>query len=367
MILPSAVDWMELRYFILRRILLLIPTILGLSIFMFILIEAVPKAILVTPYINPHSPLPYLVQESNALKLLGFNYPPPIAYLFYLDRLLHGNLGLMSMPGYPNSVSAAIIDALPNTIQLTIFASIVSIAIAIPLGTYIGARPNSVADQASRVFSLTGYAIPAFWLALLLQLALGKGTIFGNPFGVFPISGSYNPSIIPYPAPSWFVNGYTNPTHLVIFDSLIHGDIPLFFDALKHIVLPVLTLTYTLLAGILRFMRAGMVDASNQEYVKTARSKGVPEKLVIKKHIRKNAMIPTVTVMGLLVAGLLGGVVLVEYVFAYPGMGYLTTQGILSYQVWLIIGTTLVFGLILVLTNLVVDVAYALTDPRIRY
>jgi ABC-type dipeptide/oligopeptide/nickel transport system permease component len=358
---------MELRYFILRRVLLLIPTILGLSIFMFILIEAVPKTLLVTPYLNPHSTIPVKIQIQNALNLLGLNYPAPIAYLFYLDRLLHGNLGLMSMAGYPSSVTGAILEALPNTLQLTIFASILSIAIAIPLGTYIGARPNSLADQAGRVFSLTGYAMPAFWLALLLQLLLGKGTILGNPVGVFPISGSYNPLLIPHPAPSWFVNGYTLPTHLVIFDSLIHGDFPLFVDSLEHVVLPVLTLTYGILAGILRFMRAGMVDASNQEYVKTARSKGVPEKLVIKKHIRKNAMIPTITVMGLLVAGLLGGVVLIELVFAYPGVGYLTTEGILSYQIWLIMGATLVFGLILVLTNLIVDVTYALTDPRIRY
>lgn len=356
---------MELRYFILRRVLLLIPTMLGLTVLMFILIEAVPQILLTTPYITPHSPLPVLVQEHNALKLLGLNYPPPVAYLFYLDRLLHGNLGLMSLQGYPNSVSAAIIEALPNTIQLAVFASILSIIIAIPLGTYIGARPNSVADQAGRVFSLTGYAMPIFWLGLLLQIGLSKNVIPGNPFGLFPISGSFNPVLAP--PSSWFVNGYTLPTHLVVIDSLIHGDFPLFVDALAHLVLPVLTLTYAILAGILRFMRAGMVDASSQEYVKTARSKGVPERLVIKKHIRKNAMIPTITVMGLLVAGLLGGVVLVEYVFTYPGMGYLTTLGVLSYQVWEVMGTTLVFGIILILANLIVDVTYALTDPRIRY
>lgn len=358
---------MELRYFILRRILLLIPTLLGLSIFMFVLIEAVPKALLASPYINPHSTLSYAVQEQNALKLLGLSNPAPVAYFYYLSRLFHGNLGLMHLPGYPTSVSAAILDALPNTIQLTIFAAIISIAIAVPLGTYIGARPNSIADQGGRVFSLIGYAIPAFLVGLLLQILLGKGTLQGNPLGVFPISGSYNPSLIPYPAPSWFINGYTTPTHLVIFDSLIHGDFPLFIDSLEHLVLPVLTLTFVLLAGVLRFIRAGMVDASNQEYVKTARSKGVPEKLVIRRHIRKNAMIPAITVMGLLIAMLMGGVVLTETVFSYPGMGFLTIQGVLTVQVWLIVGTTLVFGLILVLTNLVVDTVYALTDPRIRY
>lgn len=360
---------MELRYFIVRRALLLIPTILGLSIFMFILIESIPKASLASPYINPHSQIPATIQIQNAIKILGLNYPPPIAYFFYLDRLLHGNLGIMSLAGYPSSVSAAILIALPNTIQLAVFATVLSVIIAIPLGTYIGARPNSIADQAGRVFSLTGYAMPAFWLALLLQIGLGKNVISGNPVGVFPISGAFNPSLIPYPTPSWFVtsSGYTLPTHLVILDSLIHGDIPLFVDALEHVVLPTVTLTYGILAGILRFMRAGMVDASNQEYVKTARSKGVPEKLVIRRHVRKNAMIPTVTVLGLLIAGLLGGVVLVEDVFVYPGMGYLTTQGLLSEQVWLIINGTLVFGLILVITNLFVDVVYALVDPRIRY
>ncbi len=357
---------MELRYFILRRLLLLIPTILGLSILLFILIEAIPKNTLAAPYINPH--VGHVQQQiTNALKILGLSYPPPIAYLFYLDRLFHGNLGLMSMAGYPNSVSAAIGLAFPNTIQLAIFASILSIAIAVPLGTYIGARPNSFADQAGRVFTLSGYAMPAFVTALFLQLLLGKGALTGDPFGYFPISGSFNPALIGYPPPAWFVGQYTLPTHLVIFDSLIHGDFPLFIDALKHIVLPVLTLTYGILAGILRFMRAGMVDASNQEYVKTARSKGVPEKFVIKRHIRKNAMIPTVTVMGLLVAGLLGGAVLTETVFQYPGIGYLTTQGVLDYQVWLVMGGALVFGLILVIANLIVDVVYAMTDPRIRY
>ncbi|MCL5881970.1 MAG: ABC transporter permease [Candidatus Thermoplasmatota archaeon] len=358
---------MELRYFIIRRLLLLIPTIIGLSIFMFILIEAVPKSVITSPYINIHSTIPRAIQVQNALKVLDLNYPAPIAYLFYLARLLHGNLGIMSLPGYPTSVAAAIAEAFPNTIQLTLFAALLSIIIAIPLGTYIGARPNSVADQSGRIFSLTGYAMPAFWLALLLQLGLGKGTITGNPVGVFPISGAYNPNLIPFPTPSWFVNGYTLPTHLVIFDSLIHGDIPLFYDSLLHLVLPVLTLTYGILAGLLRFIRAGMVDSSNQEFVKTARAKGVPEKLVIKKHIRKNALIPTVTVMGLLVAGLLSGVVLVEDVFAYPGIGFLTTEAILSYQIWAIIGSTLIFGLVLVLANLIVDVVYALIDPRIRY
>ena len=132
-------------------------------------------------------------------------------------------------------------------------------------------------------------------------------------------------------------------------------------------MLPVVTITYGILAGILRFIRAGMVDAAGQEFIKTARAKGVPERLVIKKHIRKNALLPTVTVLGLLISGLLGGVVTVEIVFNYLGIGYLAVNFALQTQVWGILALTFVFGLILMITNLVVDVVYAFLDPRIRY
>lgn len=134
-----------------------------------------------------------------------------------------------------------------------------------------------------------------------------------------------------------------------------------------HVVLPVITLTLSLLAGILRFLRSSMVDASNSEYIKTARAKGVPEKTVIKLHMRRNALIPTVTVLGLLFAFLLGGVVLVEDIFGYPGIGLLALSAILSGSIYGVLGTTFLFGIILVVANLFVDVVYSILDPRIRY
>ncbi len=355
---------MELRFYIVRRILVLIPTLLGLTLLMFILLAMIPPALLEIPYYNPRSGVPREVQLHNAALLLGLNLPLPLRFFKYVWLLLHGNLGIMNLAGYPSSVAQAILQAFPNTIQLALFSTILALAIAVPLGTYIGARPNTPVDQAGRIFSLSGYAMPAFWLALMLQIVLGRNVIPGNPFGVFPISGSVPDVAV---APSFFVNGVTYPTHIPIFDALMHADWSYAWGSFMHVVLPTLTLTYGILAGVLRFIRAGMVDSTYQEYVKTARAKGVPEKDVIRIHIRKNALIPAITVMGLLFAGLLGGAVLTETVFDYNGIGLLSVLAATSYQIYAVIGTTLVFGIVLMFANLIVDVVYALIDPRIRY
>ncbi len=355
---------MELRFYIVRRILVLIPTLLGLTLLMFLLEAMIPPALLEIPYFNPKSGISRTIQLHNAAILLGLNLPLPLRYFKYVWLILHGDLGVMNLAGYPGSVTLAIEQAFPNTIQLALFATILALAIAIPLGTFIGARPNSVADQVGRVFSLSGFAMPAFWLAVMLQIGLGKNVITGNPFGVFPISGSVPDVPI---APSFYTNGITSPTHIPIFDALLHADWSYAWGSFMHVVLPTLTLTYGILAGILRFIRAGMVDSTYQEYVRTARAKGVPERDVIKRHIRRNALIPTVTVMGLLFASLLGGAVLVETVFNYPGLGLLSVQAAINFQIFAVIGSTLVFGVILMVANLIVDIVYALIDPRIRY
>ncbi|MEM3852435.1 MAG: ABC transporter permease, partial [Methanomassiliicoccales archaeon] len=301
--------------------MILIPTFLGLTLLMFVLFALMPQTLLVAPYITLHSTEPRSLVIKQVEAQLGLNKPLPIRYFIYLWNMIHGNLGVMNLPGYPSSVTQAIAISFPNTVQLALFSTILATAIAIPLGTYIGARPNSVADQTGRIFSLSGYAMPAFWLGLMLQIGLGRNVIGGNPLGIFPIQGSVPDVAIP---PPWFNNGFTSPTHIPIIDAVIHLDWSFAFGAFMHLVLPVLTLTYGILAGVLRFVRAGMVDSAHQEFVKTARAKGVPEKEVIHRHVRKNALIPTITVMGLLLAGLLGGVVVVEEVFQYPGIGLLS-------------------------------------------
>ncbi|AKA48154.1 hypothetical protein IX51_02505 [uncultured archaeon] len=358
---------MELRYFVLRRVLLIIPTVIGITVLVFILLRSFPDSLLVSAYINPHSTLPRQEQIQIAKEQLGLNLPVPVQYFYYISNLLKGNWGFVTKP-FPGPVLLGIELFMPNSIQLAIFSSILSILLAIPIGTYIGSRPNTFADQAGRVFSLVGYAMPPFVLGILLILAFGQGV--SNWGGaVLPFNGVVN---VPTPVPHWLLNQETgfiisSPTHLVFFDALIHGDPRVAWSAFLHLVLPVVTLTYTILAGLLRFIRAGMVDATNQEYVKTARSKGVPEGMIIKRHIRRNALIPTITVMGLLIAALLSGVVVIEILFTYHGLGWFAVTATLDNQIYGVLDTTLVFGLILVFANLIVDIVYAFMDPRIRY
>ncbi|TLY38542.1 MAG: ABC transporter permease, partial [Nitrospirae bacterium] len=186
------------------------------------------------------------------------------------------------------------------------------------------------------------------------------------------ITGGYSPSSISPSTESWaFVNLggtyqlFSQPTHFLVLDAALHGSWAVFMDALKHLVLPTATLTIGILGVVLRMVRSGMVDSMNQDYVRTAWAKGLPDWVVTRTHIRRNALLPAATVIGLLFAGLLGGVVLVEDVFAWPGIGYWATQAILGFDAGGIMGTTLIFALFLVLINLAADVIYAYLDPRI--
>ncbi len=361
---------MEFQYYVIRRLLSIIPVLIGLSIITFVLMRSLPDNYLISQYINPRSTVPLSVQAANAKVALGLNEPVFVQYFYYLSNLIKGNMGYMSTTFYTGPVLRGIELFFPNTLQLVILSLIISILIAVPVGTYIGNNRNSISDHVTRVFSLTGYALPPFWLALMLQLVFGRHVL--NWFGaVLPISGAF-PSL-PVVLPSWIIlmDGgsviVSTPTHMIFFDALIHGAWGIALGAFEHLILPVLTLTYIILAGLLRFLRSGIIDASNQQYVTTARSKGLDEKVILKRHIRKNAMIPFTTVLGLLTAYMLGGVVLVELVFQYPGMGLLTLYSALQLSIYGIIGTTLVFGLFMVLANFVVDIVLALLDPRIRY
>lgn len=349
----------------------MIPTLFGLTLLMFLLERTIPNSILASEYVNPQSTVPIQLQLQNAYVQLGLNNPAPIQFLYYLNDIFHGNLGYMNTSYYSGSVLTAITDYFPRTAQLVIFSIVITLLIAIPVGTYIGSRPGSVSDHASRVFAITGFAIPTFWLGLMLQITFGRG-VLNLPVSIFPLSGMISNSALPSQLPSWLISPtsgalVSSPTHMIFFDSLIHGDYALAANALFHLALPVATLTYALLAGLIRFIRSGMVDVASKEYVKTARSKGVPERHVIQHHMRRNAMIPAVTVIALLIADLLGGVVITETIFGYPGMGLLTVNAAVTDEIYGVIGTTLVFGVIMVVANIVVDVVYALLDPRIRY
>lgn len=365
---------MKLRYFILRRLLVLVPTLIGLTLFTFALLyilEIKNLSLILSQYLNPHSPFNGPAR-AYAMQQLGIGEPFPVRYGIFLKNLFTGTWGYFpnnfpTFAGQP--VLTGIADSFPNTVQLAVLATLVSILISIPLGTYIGARPNSVGDTTGRVFSLLGYAMPVFFLGVVLEMVFASGGIIAGWTGGagLPISGALPSGITKLPG---FINksdSISNPTHIMMLDALLNGYFYFFYRTFLHVILPVATITYAVLASLLRFIRSGMVDNLNQEYVKTARAKGLPENIVIKHHVRRNAMIPAVTVMGLLFAGLLGGVLVVEYMFSYPGIGLLAYNAVFDFAVYGVLGTTFFFGLILVLANLGVDVIYALLDPRIRY
>lgn len=362
---------MELRYFVLRRVLLMFPTFIGITVFAFILLRSFPNYVLASDFINLHGassgnvPIPILVDQAS--ERLGLNYPIPVQYFYFLQNFLTGNWGFISAP-LSGQTLQVISLLLPNTMQLLIFTFIITLAVGVPLGTYIGARPRSTADHSLRAFTLIGFAMPQFFFGLLLLLIFGKGV--GGWFGaVFPLYGSISFQTAP---PAWAYNSTLGfvvsvPTHMMFFDALIHRDPSVALNAFMHLVLPVLTLSYSLLATIVIYLRAAMIDSTGQEYVKAAIAKGVLQKQLIRNHIRKNARIPTVTTVGFFIAYVLGAVIVVETLFDYHGIGWFIAQATLNMQIYGIFYTGIIFGIMLMIINFVIDVLYVYYDPRIRY
>lgn len=344
--------------------MLVLPTFIGLTLIVFVLIHVGGNQHLLGEYVNIHSTIPVSVQEQELAQRFRLNDPLIIQYGYWLGAFLQGNWGYTHTTIYSGTVTSAIDLFFPNTLMLAIPAVILTALIGIPLGVWSAVRKDSVADQATRVLSFIGYSIPIYWLGLILIIVFGSSSVCGC-LNIFPISGTVSVSLMA--GVTWYHNGISSPTNVLILDSLIHGRLDIFYNALQHLVLPVLTLTYATMASVLRVTRSSMQDTLNQDYVRTARAKGLSERAVINVHARRNALIPVFTLLGAVIASLLGGVVLVEEVFNYLGIGYWTTQAILNGDVGGIMGATVVFGLAFIFANLFVDIIYAFLDPRIRY
>jgi ABC-type dipeptide/oligopeptide/nickel transport system permease component len=347
---------MKLRYYIARRLLLLVPTLIGLTLIVFALTHVGGDQRLLGEYINPHSTIPVAVQEARLAKEFHFNDPLIVQYFYWLSAFLQGNWGYTRTSIYSGPVLGAIALFFPNTLVLATLASILTAVIGIPLGVWSAVRKDSVFDQSTRVISFIGYSVPLYWLALILII------IFA---GFLPISGDVNVTLMS--GLSWYSNGISYPTHILLIDALLHGRIDIFENAFLHLVLPVVTLTYGVMASVLRVMRSSMQDTLNQDFIRTARAKGLQENVVVNVHARRNALIPVFTLLGYTIASLLGGVVLVETVFNYLGIGYWTTQAFLAGDVGGIMGATVIFGLTFIIANLGTDLLYGYLDPRIRY
>ena len=355
---------MKLRYYIARRLLLLIPTLIGLTLIVFAITHVGGSQRLIGAYINIHSTIPVAVQERQLMQRFHLNDPLVVQYFYWLAAFVQGNWGYTQTSIYTGTVLDAINLFFPNTLVLSVLSSILTGAIGIPLGVWSAVRKDSLLDQATRAISFAGYSIPLYWLGLLLVIVFSTSNVC-SCLNILPIGGTVSMSLIS--GVDWYTSGISYPTHVLVFDALLHGRLDIFEDALLHLVLPVVTLTYGIMASVLRVMRTSMQDTLDQDYIRTARAKGLDEKTVINVHARRNALIPVFTLLGYTIASLLGGVVLVEAVFNYLGIGYWTTQAMLNGDVGGIMGATVIFGLAFIAANLVVDIAYGFLDPRIRY
>jgi peptide/nickel transport system permease protein len=279
--------------------------------------------------------------------LYGFDQPIYVQFFRYLQRLLQGDLGTSFQTGRP--VLEDILQYFPATIELATLALIVAIVVGIPLGVLSAVYRNSPIDHFARILSLIGVSMPVFWLGLVLLL------IFYFKLGWFPEPGRLDIMLI---EPERL-------TGFLLVDSLIALDWEVFWDALKHMALPATVLGLYGLAGIARIVRSSMLDVLSQEYIKTARIKGLNEFWVLTRHALRNALVPAVTVIGLTYGGLLEGSVLTETIFSWPGLGRYLATAFLTLDLNAVVGGTMLVALTFSLANLAVDLVYAFLNPKI--
>lgn len=314
-----------MRRYALRRVLAVPFMLLGVSVILFAIMHAAPggpEAVLMGGNLD----------QATAARIranLGLDRPLPVQYVDWLLALLHGNWGNSYLTGEP--VTRMIMEHLGPTLELTVVAVVVALLVAVPAGVVASVRPDSWFDRLSSAAAFAGISFPSFWLGIMLIL------LFASYLHWLPVEG---------------------------ISSITGGGI---WDRLRHLILPAVTLASTQIASLLRFTRSSMMEAIQQEYVRTARAKGLTERVVIYKHALRNALLPVVTVLGLSLSFIVGGAVLIETVFAWPGVGQLAVQSVFSRDYPVIMGVNVMIAAVVIVGNLVTDLTYALIDPRIGY
>ena len=335
---------MNLFAFTLRRLLLLIPTLVGVSLLTFALSRIVPGD--PARLAAGAQATPEMYQQIR--EEFGLDKPLPTQYLDYVRGIVTGDCGRSILSRRP--VLEDLQTYWPATLELVLVAMVIATVVGVPLGVLSAVRADRPSDQVARIVSLLGVSVPAFWLAVLLQL------FFALRLGWLPASGRLPPGVVPPPS----------VTGLYLVDSALAGQWDTFGQALRQIILPALTLSFPTLATVSRFTRSSLLEVLGQDYVRTARAKGVAERSVVLGHAMRNALIPLVTMVGLSIGWSMGGSVLVETVFDWPGVGLYATKSALTLDFQPIMGIALLYGIVFSLINIAVDVTYGLLDPRIR-
>jgi peptide/nickel transport system permease protein len=307
--------------FVVRRLLMLIPVAIGVTIVVFFMIHLIPG--------DPARTILGIHATPQRIAILhkqwGLDRPLVSQYWLFMDRLLHGNLGLSLY--YGGSAATIIFQRIPPTLWLIVYSAILAVVISVPLATIAATRKDAVRDHVVRAVPLLGLGMPPFWVGILLVYA------FAIKVRAFPVSG--------------YGNGFFGHVHAMF--------------------LPALTVAIALAPVVIRALRASMLNVLSAEYITTARSKGVPASRLFLRHVLRNAVIPAVTVLGINIGFLIGGTVIIENIFAIPGIGQLMINSIFQRDFPVVQGVTLVFGVLVVLVNLLADLSYAALDPRVRF
>ncbi len=336
---------MRILRYVFKRLVYLVPVLFGVTLLVFIISHAIPG--------DPARMMAGQKASREAVEHLrhsmGLDRPLPEQYVRYIVGLVRGDLGFSIRNHRP--VLDDLKDFFPATLELTLTSMLLCIGVGLPLGILSAIRRNRPFDHLSRVFSVCGVSMPVFWLGLMLLL------LFYRNLHWLPGSGRLDVGFSPPP----------HVTGLYLIDTLLQGDLNKFRNALAHLVMPAFCLSYVYLAIITRIVRSSMIAVMEQDFITTARANGLSERRVILKHSLKNSLIPTVTITGLSIGELLGGAILTETIFDWPGMGKYVVDSINFLDFPAIMGFTLVVAFAYVLINLAVDIVYAFLNPQIRY
>ena len=382
---------MKLHEFIVRRILLLIPVMIGVAVFTFAVAQIIPgdpaalqcgdKCGLIVDYTEDGEPITAHQANRERLRL---DDPVIVQFERYISDLIVGDWGESQKNGRP--VLDIIKTSAPVTLEMAFFSLLIAYPLGIILGIISAVRQDRMFDHVSRFFAIAFVSVPIFWFAMLLQLYFATGPnvggicdpLFGTDGGCFPIAKRHDFSYdFPvdgyysfYPesgtgfhlVDSWFVTD----TKLAELPSDYNTNLELFMDTLSHLILPCAALGIASSGSLLRYMRASLLEVLNEDYVRTARAKGLSEFRVVVVHACRNAMVPIVTILGFSIGGAISGAVLTESVFSIHGMGTVGVNAITSLEYPIVMGVTLLTSVIFLLSNLIVDISYAIVDPRVR-
>jgi len=330
---------------LLRRRLLLLPiTLLGVTAVTFLAIHLIPGDPAEILAGGPLAP----PEAVDAMRVrLGLDQPLPVQYITYVSRLVHGDLGTSLFTGRP--VATEIMERLPTSLSLTAAAVLIGLPIGAGLGVLAAVRRDGLIDHAARTVALLGLSLPSFWLALLLVWA------FSVKLGWLPFGGEL-------PA----FTEIERRTGVALVDAMLAGDVGGFVEALRHLALPAITLAVIPIALTARYARGAFAEQLASPHIRTARAFGIPERVIVWRYVARNAMLPLVTLFGVLLPALLGGAVLIEVVFSWPGLGTYLLSAIQGRDYAVVQAVTLLLAVLYVLASLVVDLSYGLLDPRIR-